>query len=557
MVGVVLYRVRDSSVNFLWQLMRFVTTPVRWLLALPMWVISSPRRVLGLSLPARAAVLVFLVLLVCTLGAIGAILWTKEAADIRNYFYNATFPVVVVLVFVIPIVVYYWLKLWLEGDTSRFPDIDAAWKEGLGALAENGFDPSSLPIFLVIGVPDDRLAKSLFKATAFDFVVRDTPAGLAPLRFYADDRAIYITCVDTGRLGMLHRLAKAGGGKQANSDVRGTMEPSGGVRGTMIAGGNDVRGTAMATGSSWGNAGDEDANQMIRGTLVPGGGGGGSPTHAADGGAPAAAPRSGLLSRRDAELTTERLHYVCDLIRRARRPVCPINGVLVVLPLDAIQQVLVAKDIPSAIKSDLDTVRHSTQLRCPVTVLITGMEHEAGFGELVRRVGTSKAKANRFGKGFEVWNPPTAENVDAFSSHACGAFEDWVYNLFRERDGLAKPGNAKLYMMLCKIRNEVRARLRGILLHGISIDANNKDDEPPPLFNGCYFAATGDSDDRQAFVRNVFEKMIDQEEELEWTEDAWREEARHHLLAQLGMVIDGALLLALMGMFVFKYWWKP
>src|SRR6185436_3487441 len=181
---------------------------------------------------------------------------------------------------------------------------------------------------------------------------------------------------------------------------------------------------------------------------------------------------------------TERLHYVCELVRRARRPVCPINGILVLLPLDIVQQVMIAKDIPAAIKSDLDAIRHATQLRCPVTMLVTGLEQEGGFGELVRRVGTSKAKTNRFGKGFDVWNPPTAENIDAFSSHACGAFEDWVYNLFRERDGLAKPGNAKLYMLLCKIRSEVRARLRSILLHGISIDANEKESaEPPPLFN--------------------------------------------------------------------------
>ena len=545
--------------NFFSDFFRFITTPVRWLLSLPMWVISSPRRVWGLSLPARAAVLVFVVLLVCTLGAVGAILWTKEAADIRNYFYNPTFPVVLLLVVVIPIVVYYWLKLWLEGDVSRFPDIDAAWKEGWTALAENGFDPASLPIFLVIGAPDDRLVKSLFKATAFEWVVRDTPAGLAPLRFFADDKAIYVSCIDTGRLGKLHHLARdvgGGGGKPPGGDVRGTMEPSGGVRGTMVAGGGDVRGTAFATASLGADAWSDGDSPSIRGTLVPGGGGGAS-SRGGGPAAPAAGQGSSLLSRRDADLETERLHYVCELVRRVRRPVCPINGVLVLLPLDIVQQVMIAKDIPAAIKSDLDSIRHATQLRCPVTMLVTGMEQEGGFGELVRRVGTSKAKTNRFGKGFDVWNPPTAENIDAFSSHACGAFEDWVYNLFRERDGLAKPGNAKLYMLLCKIRSEVRARLRGILLHGISIDANEKESvEPPPLFNGCYFAATGDSEDRQAFVRNVFEKMIDQEEELEWTPDAWRDDDRHHSLAQLGMVVDCALILGMIGMFAAKYWWK-
>lgn len=542
--------------NFVTQFFHFLTTPIRWLLSLPVWIISSPRRLWGLSLPARAATLMFLVLLVCTCAAIGAILWTKDAADVRNYFQAATFPAVLALVVIIPIVVYYWLRLWLEGDVSRFPDIDAAWKEGWAALAENGYDPASFPIFLVIGAPDDRLAKSVLKSTAFEWVVRDVPSGLAPLRFYADDKAIYIACIETGRLGKLHQLARGGGGPVRPGDARGVSRPTGDIRGTMIADGGDVRGTALATSSSGGEAWEEPEGPSIRGTLVPGGGGGGPSRTAAPAGNVDAG--SSLLTRRDAELETERLQYLCELLRRARRPVCPLNGTLVLLPLEAIQRVLVAKDIPAAIKSDVDTIQRTTQLRAPVTVLVTGMEHEAGFGELVRRVGAGKAKTNRFGKGFDVWNPPTEENIDAFSSHACGAFEDWVYNLFRERDGLTKPGNARLYTLLCRIRSEIRARLRGILLHGISQSpGSDAEVEPAPLFNGCYFAATGDSEDSQAFVRNVFEKMIDQEEELEWTPDAWREDYRHHLLAQLGMVFDGALILGIIAMFVMKYWWNP
>jgi hypothetical protein len=103
----------------------------------------------------------------------------------------------------------------------------------------------------------------------------------------------------------------------------------------------------------------------------------------------------------------------------------------------------------------------------------------------------------------------------------------------------------------------VRARLRNILLHGFSFDPNAKEtDDRPLLFNGCYFGATGDTDDRQAFIRNVFDKMLDMEEELEWTPDAWREDDRYHGLAQIGMVVDGALVLALVGMFAAKFWWK-
>ena len=40
----------------------------------------------------------------------------------------------------------------------------------------------------------------------------------------------------------------------------------------------------------------------------------------------------------------------------------------------------------------------------------------------------------------------------------------------------------------------------------------------PLPFAGCYFGATGPSEDRQAFVTSVFEKLVKLEEDVEWTE---------------------------------------
>jgi len=34
----------------------------------------------------------------------------------------------------------------------------------------------------------------------------------------------------------------------------------------------------------------------------------------------------------------------------------------------------------------------------------------------------------------------------------------------------------------------------------------------------------GPSDEQQAFVKNVFEKMTELEEELDWTEEAWKQD---------------------------------
>ncbi len=533
--------------SFISQFIAFLLTPVRWILALPMWVVSTPRRVMGLSLPARAALFVAVVLFGLVLTVVISVALNPDGlAELRNYVQRPLFYMAVGLSIVIPIIVFFWLRLWLEGDVSRFPDIDEAWNAGMAALHEQSIDIGAIPLFLVLGLSDEKTCKSVFSASSLDLLVRDVPAGRSPLRWYADEKGIYLVCLDSSRLSKLHTFGgSTGGPSTGHSDIRSTMQPAGDIRGTMVAGGS-IRGSVAPVA----NDNDApDAGAMLRGTLVPGGASGGGGGHA-----PVPSSGSSLLSRQDAENQTERLEYVCELLSRARTPVCPLNGVLVAVPLQSVQNVMVAKDIPGAARSDLDTIRDATKLRAPVTVMVSGMEAESGFCELVRRVGTTKAKANRFGKGFNVWNPPTEENMDAFSSHACGAFEDWVYSLFRERDGLSKPpGNAKLYTLLCRIRSQLRVRLRSVLLHGFSFSrGDQKKEDVPLLFNGCYFAATGDTPDRQAFVKNVFEKMIDMEEELEWMPEAIREDDRYHQLAQIGMFIDAALVLGIVGMIVWK-----
>lgn len=533
--------------SFISQFFAFLMTPVRWLLALPMWIVSTPRRVMGLSLPARAALFVAVVLFSLVLTVVISVALNPDGlAELRNYVQRPLFYIAVALSIAIPIIVFFWLRLWLEGDLARFPDIDQAWNEGLAALREQSLDIGSLPLFLVLGLPDERTCKSVFASSGMDFMVRDIPQGRPALRWHADENGVYLAVLDASRLSKLHGLGEGSETPASGpSDLRNTLQPTRDIRGTMVAGG------AIQDSAPRASYDDDaaDSNAMIRGTLVPGA----APERGASS---HLAPSSGssMLSRRESDEQTERLEYVCELLARARAPVCPHNGVLVILPFRSVQSVMIAKDIPGAARSDLDTIRDTTKLRAPVTVMVTGMEAESGFCELVRRVGSSKAKSNRFGKGFNVWNPPTEENIDAFSSHACGAFEDWVYSLFKEHDSLSKPGNAKLYTLLCKIRSQMRVRLRSVLLHGFSFSRGDKEkSEFPLLFNGCYFAATGETPDRQAFVKNVFEKMIDLEEELEWMPDAVRQDDRFHQLAQVGMFVDAVLLVGIVGMLVWKF----
>jgi hypothetical protein len=191
-----------------------------------------------------------------------------------------------------------------------------------------------------------------------------------------------------------------------------------------------------------------------------------------------------------------------------------------------------------------------------VVALVVGMDEESGFRELVRRVGHDRAINQRFGKGFDVSNPPIPERLVALCAHACGAFEDSVYALFKERGALSKPGNTKLYSLLCRIRHNVHQPLSNLLETVYGVDTDKDPDAEPLLFSGCYFASVGESEDRQAFVKAVFDKLSQEAGELQWTSSARRQDRIYQGIAQFIFSLDFLLLVGLIGLVGYKLFLK-
>jgi hypothetical protein len=496
---------------------------------------------MGLSLPVRVAVFVGLTILLCAIAMmVGTWLTTEDPADWLNWVLRPRTLAAVGLMIIIPFLVYTALRIWLEGDTSRYPDIDQAWQAGLEALRANRLDLDKLPMYLVLGAGSTRQTAALMDASGLDFIVHGVPEGRAPLHWYVHGDAAYVVCNDIGMLGHLNAMAgpaDAGGAPApVAADIRGTIVPQ---RAASVA--------ETAAPSIGGNAGGFGAS-AIKGTLVPGAVG-------TSGGQPA--PPAGDVTKREAKEQSQRLDYLCELFQRARQPLCPLNGVLALLPLTMLRSTLGARNLSTAVQEDLENISERLRLRFPVTTLVTGMEIEPGFAELVHRVGVGQAQSHRFGKGYDVWNPPTAENLDAFSLHACGAFEDWVYNLFLEPRAVDNPGNSELYTLLCTVRSDIRPKLRNVLIHGFSSDAvDRRSAVQPNLFAGCYFAATGAAQDEQAFVKSVFQKMEDLEEELQWHDDALREDSRNRHISHLLVFVNGLLLLGIGALVVYRFFWN-
>lgn len=548
--------------DFWRNIIRFFTFQYRWVTSLfrtfkldkvfKFFGKKPGKGLISFSLPARVGCLTFVFLLICLATFYISIITAQDHGTLQNWGQPRFIVILSLLVLAIPIVVYKTLKLWLEGEGALFPDIEAAWDEGAAELDRLGVDLQLTPMFLVIGGHNEAQAQAMFDASGMEMIVKGLPHGHAALHwFYGRDSqgrdAVYVYCANVSCLSLLSRVAKnaptaavaaaGGAGGGAARDIRSTMQVA------------DIRDTMAGPSPAPAAAAAPVATMNIRGTMEVANI---RDTMAGTGPGTAAAPAVAMeqrivVEKSEREEAQRRLQFLAKLIVRARKPFCPINGLLAVLPYKVLESQTGAGEMTVAAAADLRVLHRAFKLRFPVNVLVSGLEDELGFQELVRRVGQADASARRFGKGHDIWKTPLAEQMEALCAHACGAFEDWAYSLFRKDDALRKKtGNERLYLLLCKIRGRVQMHLEKVLAEGFGFDPDRQEDVVPPLFGGCYFAATGEREDRRAFVAGVVrDKLFDTEADVEWTDEAIIEDQRYHRWARTVMFIDAVLAAAL------------
>jgi len=539
---------------FLRQVFDRLMMPIRALFSAPGRLFASGKRIFGMSLPARVAWFVALFLVVCVAVSFLVFYKAEGRPFLATWWKHVT--AITVVIIVIPLVVYKLLKVWLEGDVSPFADIDHAWNAGLAELKRNGLELADIPLFLVLGSEGEVQEKSLFDASRLSFNVKEVPVGPAALHWYANPEAIYIVCTQVGNLSRLASVDKKSREETKGRPRAAASRSAPDIRGTVVAGvGDSVRESDYVPSHSTSVEAEPSGQPDMRVMTMD------FSSHSQLMGASAASDKSrggkASLSPEDAVEEERRLEYLCQLIRRARLPICPNNGILSLLPFGMLRKgAREAAILQQAAGRDLNTIHRVFKLRSPVVALVVGMEEESGFRELVRRVGRDRAVNQRFGKGFDVSNPPIPERLVALCAHACGAFEDSVYALFKERGALSKPGNTKLYSLLCGIRHNVHQPLSNLLETVYGVDTDKAPDAEPFLFSGCYFAAAGESEDRQAFIKAVFDKLSQEQGELQWTTAARRQDRVYQGIAQFLFGLDFLLMVYLIGLLGYKLFLK-
>lgn len=238
--------------------------------------------------------------------------------------------------FVVLVILFFWVgwwvwKLWThDEEESPFPDIDEAWNEAVQGLERAGIGLGEAPLFLVLGCPAAG-EQPVFKASRVEWRVDSAPEReKSPLRVYANRDAIFVTCSGASVVGHYASLLASGRapahdsaerGKddariyQSIADVNATLRPEG--RAQLI---KEILAEAERAKREL-----SDAEKQLLKYL------GYAPDAArtsGTGGAAAALFRDA----KEIERCTARLEHLCRLIVRDRRPYCPANGLLLLVP---------------------------------------------------------------------------------------------------------------------------------------------------------------------------------------------------------------------------------
>ena len=489
-----------------------------------------------------AAVLSFIfVLTMIIVHALIIFVWTPDPESKERYPVDLT--VLMVLLFAIPFLLYWFIKLLLAPPKSRFPDIDLAFEAGLDAIRQHGISVRQAPIYLVLGLPDSRRIKQLMSISGRTFDFSHITADGQSLYWYGSNEGIFVflsgvgnVCQLTKDLGKYVSQSPNDGGGYADADsIKGTIQ---------------VHELSKGKSEFEGAAGEAMADQAIKSTIkagelaakpkTP------SPGEDYEGSANFQENRTQLSSREKLAEQKNRIQHFSSLLSRVRRPVCGLNGIVVTMANRLVEEF--PGQLARQTKSDLQAITNTTGVISTVTAVVNGFETDEGCREFVDRLrlmhGDEFLK-RRFGKSYRSWEAPTAAHLKEISNESIENFDQYVYSIFTQHDALSSQhvnGNRDMVKFLCWIYARFFEGLELTLSSGFNVDA----DDAFPRFAGCYFMGIGDGGS-QFFGEGVFDRIEENQGELEWAPRiAQREET-------LSMASQLIFLLGLVAFIVFGF----
>ncbi|HWG44851.1 MAG TPA: type VI secretion protein IcmF/TssM N-terminal domain-containing protein [Gemmataceae bacterium] len=450
-----------------------------------------------------------------------------------------------------------WLGRWLwqllgpEKGLSEFPDLDDAWNKAMQTLDRAGIELSSVPLFLVLGRPRGP-ESALFHAARLEFSVQQAPSVAAPLHVWANSTGIWVTCPEASLLGrhavllspLVGPASRAG---QEQVPLGSRHLPAVGPASRAGLGEVPLGSRHLPVVGPASRAGQEQVPLGSRHLPAVEGA-----EPALESGERIAAGGSFLLKNTaESEELSARLRHLCQLIVRDRLPYCPLNGVLLLLPLAATADETIANQTGGICERDLQTVEEVLQVQCPLMALVCDVEQAPGFRDFIARF-PEENRGRRLGRGFsyliEVDRPSLPRMIEnGVEWIGEGLMPPLMYRLLHlgkgnEDRASALQGNRRLYQFLDDLRQRQPSLARLLLRAAVRPDS-------AVWLSGCYLAATGAApDNEQAFVADVFRQMIDSQNFVSWTSQALTEERAYRRLVQFGYVCLGLFTLAVLAL---------
>ncbi len=466
-----------------------------------------------------------------------------------------------------------WAAAWLfkllapNQPEAIYPDIDQAWIDILSSLEKSGIGIADTPVFLVLGDHPNGL-EPFFRALPNGLMVAGGSSPDSPLRAYANRDCIYVTLPGATLLGIQDatELTIAPADQQGGESIAfksvgidasigiGQSVGAGASIGASIGGGGgalqEIQRIIRTAKNENRPLSEEERNRVRE---LSGGPSASAPAAKATSKAKANAPS--VLQNPDlVNAAADRLIHVCSLITAARWPLCPINGALLAVPVEAGERDDLAQQWGLVARQDLMVLEYGLKMRFPVFAVIGGIEQLAGGVKFFEKFSIDKAN-QRLGKGFPFNPEVRPENlppaVESMVNWVFGGLLGyWAMKLTRI-DGREGTQDTKENAQLVKFLAEIKQRgpnfarlLSRAMAPGDSV----------PVFGGCYLSVVMPGEpDKAKFAREFFKKVESSQGYVAWTDAAFDQDASYRGKTKLGYMALIGIVAVVVGLAVYVF----
>lgn len=222
------------------------------------------------------------------------------------------------------------------------------------------------------------------------------------------------------------------------------------------------------------------------------------------------------------ERTSARMAFLTRLLKKARGPVVPINGVVMAIPYSWLQDENL-NQMADTVQIDMGTIQSQLGVKCLCQFVFRDIEESPGFSAFIEHV-PAEEQPDQLGCTLPHFSVIGEDDVVPLHDSLQGLLRNRVYEAYQHN--LDNPDNGKLYRLLDSFKRE-QAGFSNILSNAFAVDASERF-----YLGGVYFAALKEKSN--AFVDGILTHLIREHDEMiAWNEHATRADRRYKHLSSL------------------------